>query len=426
MATRRRRRRNPMPTTGALLVNPRRRKRKTTRRKRRTTAVHRRRNTTKAARSRAAKLGWARRKRNGTKAGSRRKTARRAYARKTNRKRSTRRGGVRRTARRAYMRKNTRRGGVRRTARRAYARRRNIGAITGLQTGLRKVPVVGGALAEFIGYAPQALFGAVSVEPALLFLKYVGKYVPAPIQALNFTIAGSAIAALLSFVPSKMLKPALKKQLQIAAATGGGAIDYYRWRTEQSTVEDLEEKGVEGFGDYGALLTTAGYGGDMGDMGGGYGALLTTAGYGGGHDAYADYSDADYADAAYSGEDFTGDEASAFMAGPKAFRSRFPKRVKRPVKRGQGRPSAHAGRHGHRWGWLVKWIGFQGAQQVVALPALSRRQVLAQLRKQAIASLPEIVAGIRATPAPVDASGGSTVEEAEAAGYGALLTTAGW
>jgi len=423
MAVRRRRRNTGMPTTGALLVNPRRRRRKATTKRRK--ASHRRRpNTSKVARSKAAKLGWARRRRNGTKAGAKRKTARRAYMKRRN----TRRGGVRKTARRAYMKRNTRRGGVRktarraymkrntrRTARRAYTRRRNVGMVTGVQQGLRRLPVIGKPLAQMVGFAPQAVFGAITVEPSLQLLKQFGRYLPVPVQAFNFTIAGTVMGVLIGYIPSKMLKSGLKKQLAIAAATAGGAIDYYRWRTDQSTVDDMEAQGVDGFGDYGALLTTAGYGG-----------LLPVGGYGSCHGSYADYSDADYSDAYYSGDDMTSDEASAILAGPRQFRARFPRRATRAGTSQQGKPSIHAGKHGHRWGWLAKWIGFQGLAQVTQLPAHQRRQVIAQLRKSAIASLPEIMAGVRSSPGPVDPSGGTTADETNAAGYGALLTTAGW
>ena len=304
-----------MPTSGALLINPRRRKaRKTTKRKA----------TTKAARSRAAKLGWARRKRKAapkrrtarrnaasTRKGSVRKTARRAYMRK--RTNGTRKGSVRKTARRAYMRKrtngtrtgavrktarraysarrNTRKGMVRKTARRAYKRNPNI--LNALSTPLKRIPIIGGIAADTVHLGIPAAFGAISIEPVMFGLKYGGQYIPKPLQKVSFTIAGMVMGALVKrFMPGSA---EVRKQFAVALATAGGAVDYYRMKTGQGTVAsmaaaeqagwgELEMEAMDGLGElelamdgYGALD----FGDDDDDDMDGFGELeLAMDGYG--------------------------------------------------------------------------------------------------------------------------------------------------
>jgi hypothetical protein len=387
-----------MPTTGALLINPRRRKRKTTRKKK----------TSSAARSRAARLGWARRRRNGTKKGGARKTARRAYSRKRNtrkagvrktarraymRRRNTRKGGVRKTARRAYMRRrntrkggvrktarraysrrrNTRKGGVRTTARRAYSRKRNPNMLNAISQPLKRIPVIGPIASDAVQLGIPAAFGAISIEPVMFGLKYAGNYLPKGLQKVSFTIGGMVMGALVKrFMPGSA---EVRKQFAVALATAGGAVDYYRWKTGQGTVQamtaaekagwgELEMEAMDGLGElelamdgYGAL-----YQDDDDDDMDGFGELeLAVDGFGdyddddddddmdgwgdldgyGDMDGYGDFGeleiaqgvgnfsnpgtqlmgfgDASAADAMVSGDDMEEIEADAILAGPDVF-----------------------------------------------------------------------------------------------------------
>ena len=360
-----------MPTTGALLINPRRRRRRKTR-------------TSKASRSRAAKRGWAKRRRRNTTKGQRRTTARRAYT-KTNRRRrrksvarrrtytrrrNTTRGQRRTTARRAYMRTNrrsTRRGGVRRTARRAYApkrrrnslrRRSNPNFLKAIQQPLKRIPVVGPIAADAVGLGIPALFGAVSIEPVMWGLKYAGGYLPKQLQKVSFTIGGMVMGALVKrFLPAS---PELRRQFAVALATAGGAVDWYRMRQGQGTVQamtaaekagwgELEVEALEGLGEL-ELLDGFGDYDDYGDLDG-LGELELLDGFGDADDddddldgwgEYGEYGElelaldgmgnftdpetafdgfgmASAADAAVSGDDMTDEEAAAILAGPATF-----------------------------------------------------------------------------------------------------------
>ena len=77
-----------------------------------------------------------------------------------------------------------------------------------------------------------------------------------------------------------------------------------------------------------------------------------------------------------------------------------------------------ARKHGHRWGWLVKLVGFQGMQKIAALPPYQRRQVIHGLRQRALASLPALLSD--------HATSDGQISSDEAAQMGALVTMAGW
>jgi hypothetical protein len=118
----------------------------------------------------------------------------------------------------------------------------------------------------------------------------------------------------------------------------------------------------------------------------------------------SEYADAMAGDAQYSGADFSAAEGQALMDGPAAWMKRFGK----PAKRATGVRSSmsrHAGKEGHRWGWLIKLVGMEKAKQIAALPPEKRLAVIDGLRKQAISSLANMMA--------TQAAGSSTAPQTE-------------
>ena len=110
------------------------------------------------------------------------------------------------------------------------------------------------------------------------------------------------------------------------------------------------------------------------------------------------YSMADLGDAAYSGADFDVNEGQALVGGPVAFVEKFgmpPVRVT-PMGGQVGRASHLAGRPGHRWGWLVKMVGFDNVQKLAVLPPAQRVDILKKMREQAMAAYQNAMAS---TPA---------------------------
>ncbi len=100
------------------------------------------------------------------------------------------------------------------------------------------------------------------------------------------------------------------------------------------------------------------------------------------------YGQASLHDAYYSGADFSESEGQALLNGPQDFVSRFGA----PPHRMGGQPNAHshlAGRDGHRWGWLVKMVGWPQAQRIAALPPKQRVAVLRKIRAAALSAAKE-------------------------------------
>ena len=140
----------------------------------------------------------------------------------------------------------------------------------------------------------------------------------------------------------------------------------------------------------------------------------------------SDYADAHFGDAYVCGEDLHPEECAAAIAGERYFFNKFGKSPQRITGK-QSIYSRHAGRQGHRFGWLIKMVGFANFQKIAALPPHQRRQVIARLRKKAMAAVPQAVAAAQAAqPAlesaslPIDgASNGAG--GVDGANYGALM-----
>lgn len=105
--------------------------------------------------------------------------------------------------------------------------------------------------------------------------------------------------------------------------------------------------------------------------------------------ASEEYGQASLADAHYSGADFSPEEGQALMNGRDSFLRRFGAPPVRMAGRQVG-PSHLAGRTGHRWGWLVRMLGWHRAQQIASLPPKRRVQFIKKLRQAAIASFQQL------------------------------------
>jgi hypothetical protein len=139
-----------------------------------------------------------------------------------------------------------------------------------------------------------------------------------------------------------------------------------------------------------------------------------------------EYQDASPADAQVCTCVMTPDEVASAKAGRDAFRRKFG-RSPRNMKSSQSLRSRHAGRAGHRFGWLIKMIGFENFQKIASLPPKRRAIVISQLQKQAIASIPALIqaqaqrnASLETASLPVQ----GTLNGAhgfEGVGYGAMM-----
>ena len=140
----------------------------------------------------------------------------------------------------------------------------------------------------------------------------------------------------------------------------------------------------------------------------------------------SEYSDASPADAHHSNHFMLPDEVSAAKAGPSFYIKKFGHSPQR--KSGQRTMiSRHAGRAGHRYGWLIKMFGFQNFQKLASLPPHQRAAVLEQLKQQAVGTIPQLVSQYQQENASLETASipiqGATngAGGAEGLGYGALM-----
>ena len=387
-----RRSRNPMPTTGAtILLN----------------GSHRRRNAAKARKSTpfsriVAKL-------NGVavsnRRGSRRKNAtillnrrRRNSVAISNRKRHNR--GVRKNATILLNRRRRNatillngRSRRRNSVAISNRRRRNTGGafstagtlFAPVERLVAKIPVVGKHVAPYVG---PIMFGVTGLAVVHYGLKFGFKMLPTDVKAYLAPVAYTAggVALAIAVVALPMGDKRTKMVLAGSMVAVGAAVDLFRnlSGTVGSLGEDLTgEYDADDMGD------------DMGD-----GGLWQLGAEDGLNDpdlssVQAEYSDAELSDAYYSGADLDEVEGEAALSGPRAWLNRF-RSPRRHVRQTSG-CSRHAQKHGARWGWVCRLVGFDKFRAIAALPREARVAYIRRLREYALSQIPQ------ATPALLSA-----------------------
>ena len=395
-------RRNPVPLSGALFIrNPKRNKRRNAKSNRRRNALalqeNRRRNV-KRLLNRIKNKAKANRKRNtarrnGLALQNRRWNPRRNKSlrnklrnrkrnkqirnklrnRKRNAKRNTRIRNLKRNTRKNKSIRNRRKNALSLQENRRKNSRKNAGLLataTGSGTkAVKMVPFVGPKLSK---YVRPAMMGSLSVIPVHFGLKYGGRYLPEPMKPVAYTSAGTLIALVAAMLP----KFPLKGLLGSTAVAAGAAVDMYRMYAgtsrqlgdEAANMAGLSYDYSDTYGDGGAY-ELGGLGVDMGSA-----------------SVLGDYGDAQMADAYYSGADMSASEGEAALRGAPAWRKQFcpPPVVARQEEKAVSR---HAGRPGHRWGWMVKLLGWENFRKLAALPPAQRQELIAKLRADAVASV---------------------------------------
>jgi hypothetical protein len=300
--------------------------------------------------------------------------------------------------------------------RRRHARkaRHNVSALGDLAL---TNPTMAGAKQYFLAYAlPVTIAGgaagavhafAASQGVSAKISEYAEKIPVAGeyLAKVPFTIQGAIVGAGLALI-APMIGGKAGEALALtggAALIFGGGIDAFNilsaklGDSSDSALGDLAFTNESALGDlaFGDLAFTNSMG-DLGfNEGSGLSGLADSAPFGDGL-AYmtapltADLSQVDYGqaslqDAYYSGADFSAAEGQAILNGKRDFLRAF---GTPPIRQG-AKAAAHshlAGRHGHRWGWLVKMLGFSQAQRIAALPPKERIEVLRKIRSAALAA----------------------------------------
>jgi hypothetical protein len=249
---------------------------------------------------------------------------------------------------------------------------------------LKKIPYVGKPVAAAL---PTGIYFVAGMAAHQLHRSPAGvdgdSYVPMAVQSAVAPVArfiapaqsfltGVLVAALLQNkrIP---LKPATKKQLAVALIGAGAVMDTMRYY---------------GGGDLSGAMTLPGYGNAMTIPG--YGAIGMELGDGGAYDVIpmgalaAEYSGAHAVDAAACPADLSVEEGEAALNGPGYWRKYFGPPPVRMATAGRDPHSNLVGRPGHRWGWLIKMIGFERFSKLASISPDARVQLLANLKAQAI------------------------------------------
>ena len=257
------------------------------------------------------------------------------------------------------------------------------------------VSVVGVGIAHGV-VAPMVADYLAKMLPSRVDLPVVGS-VGASNLAFTATglVAGGALVGLGATVAKG--QQGLLNKMAMLAVGGGALIDIVGLVMNAGVGSDMGAIDNEGT-IYGAIDNDGTVYGGIDADGNVYGDVVSYGGYeyaglmeDGTNVSYgtvvgSEYADAMPADAEDSGADFSVAEGQALVDGPVAWLRRF---GKSPVRATgiRGVKSRHAGREGHRWGWLIKLVGMDKAQQIAALPPQQRLEVIAKLRKAALESL---------------------------------------
>ena len=252
------------------------------------------------------------------------------------------------------------------------------------------VSVVGVGIAHGI-VAPMVADYLAQMLPSRIELPVVGS-VGASNLAFTATglVAGGALVGLGATV-AKGQQGLLNKMAMLAVGVGAtadiiGLVMNARGGSEMGVIDNdgdiygaIDNRGTK----YGAIDNDGNVYGDVVS----YGGVMedgTNVSYG--TVVGSEYADAMPADAEDSGADFSMDEGQALVEGPLSWLKRFGKSPVRATSI-RGMKSRHAGREGHRFGWMIKLVGMEKMQQIAALPPEKRVEVIARLRKAALESL---------------------------------------
>ena len=389
---------------GALFIsNPKKRRKNPARKKRRNPvqkrknalALKRRKNAAhkKAAVTRKKNALALKRKKNAL-ALKRRKNALALKRRKNTIKRrrnGTHKGAVRKSARRAYMKKNsaymkrrkngTRKGMRRKTARLAYLRNPDVGiqAIKPLQKGMKKIPL----LKQVAPYVGAITIGALAVLPYNYLYGHVSTYlqrsdmpqwVKKTDKYMGLALVGGGIAALTNYglKATKLVNSKTANWLSISMAIMAGGAQMIRLKelfdAGELKLPFLSKKSV---------TTTA-------SSNGGAGATGALAYYGDGmaYDVVPMYGEAMPADATVAGQDISAQEQAVSKMGMSAWMRSF---GECPYKSSShDGTSRYAGKHGHRWGWLIKTLGWTRFAQLCQLSTPQRIKAISRIKIAAI------------------------------------------
>ena len=303
----------------------------------------------------------------------------------------------------------------------------SFGNLGGWFTGYALPIVVAGAAAggihAFANFGRFDLSG--KINEVVLKVPYLGEKIVANIPN---TFQGLLVSTALGLVAAKT-KGDVRKYLgltSVAVLTVGAAMDAYNFAAARQASMAAESDDL----DLGALA--------LDNMGGlaldNMGALALDNMGGLALDNFGDgmayetaplageqlYGQATLGDAYYSGADFSLGEGQALLNGSQVWVHKFG-RPSRRTKRAAGSASHMAGVPGHRWGWLIKMVGFRRTGAIAAMKPKQRLRVLKSMRAGAIkgyqqATLEQRARAVQAATPSIE----ELVAKTSAAGHGQI------
>jgi len=259
------------------------------------------------------------------------------------------------------------------------------------------IPVLDKAIA-----APGYVWDKVTSVPV------VGQYIGfAPNTAIGLLV-GAGLAALAGVVYTKAKQPMIAGGLAALAggvALSGPVMDVGSYLGGEGDMDDLAALDDVDFDDLSGLALENLGGLALENYGDGMAYQLAGLGQGSG-DEYSgissedEYGQTTLADAYYSGADFDLGEGRALLKGRGSWRKRFGKPSHRMTRTGSG-ASHMAGQPGHRWGWLIKMVGWENARKLAALEPQQRLVILKELRGNAIETFNQMHAAASSSEAPI-------------------------
>ena len=365
---------NPAPLKGALFVsNPRKKKRKSTKRRKNRLAMKRT-NRKNPSRKRTNRLAMKRRKnrlaikrRNGTKKGMKRKTARRAY----------RKNPMMKTIGSVFSPFNTQTfGGMKIKMLDKLAKQVSDIAPLGIPVGKLGASAIQMASPTLYGMGTGMVMS--SGAEMLSRLPYIGKAFEGK---FGITFTGMALAMLSQYLP---VSQDTKKSLAIACTVGAGAINGYQLVQDAGGIRDalMDIYPMSGLhlGNFGSVHLGDGMAYDVQPLRGIELGAISSA-HLVSHDCM--YNDSKLADSYMCPNDLSLDEGRSGVAGKEAFINRFGKSPKRATQRVSSY-SRHAGKEGHRWGWLIKLIGFDRFQKLCKMQPSKRTSIIKKMKDSAM------------------------------------------
>ena len=278
---------------------------------------------------------------------------------------------------------------------------------------LPKIPVIGDKLLDLTVPEMVPVIGGMALE-----------------NTVTGAIAGIGLIAISQMLGSKLNQPMIAtygSALGTGIIMAGPILDY----TGANSGDSMDD----GMGDEADLanlngLTLEEYGALALDNEGTFGdGMAYQIGSIVGDDSGDDYGQASLGDAYYSGADFDLGEGQALVNGRQTFHKRFGRPATRVHRMGGSRGSAShlAAKPGHRWGWLIKMIGWSNVQKLATMPPQQRVSTIKQLRSNALETFGKLQAeavqvSAAASPElmPVTADGADGVAGAHGA-YGATV-----